>query len=67
MCRVLRVDPPITFEIVRTDDPDFPTYRRNQTGAWENLMGESWETVYTTRHLERAYQEYMKQRKEETE
>ena len=49
---------PETFEFVKTDDEEWPTYRRYQDGRWENLMGESWEPVYYTEQLEAAYQAF---------
>jgi len=46
-------------EIVETDGEEFPIYRRHEGGTWEQLMGESWETVYTREEeLEEMYQNY---------
>ena len=49
---------PETFEFVKTDKEEWPTYRRYQDGRWENLVGESWELVYYTEQLEAAYQAF---------
>ena len=38
---------------VDTDNEDFPYYRTNENGSiWENLMGESWESVYDIEFLQ---------------
>lgn len=43
---------------VQVDDTDFSTFRRSEHGIWENLMGESWEPVYSSQEdeLERQFQ-----------
>ena len=58
--KVLEVTKSISF-IVETDGKEFPTYRRSEHGgSWENLMGESWESVYSYEpELEAAYQEWL--------
>lgn len=48
-----------TFHYVTTDEKDWPHYRRWGPQIWENLMGESWEAVYTEEALETAFQEWM--------
>jgi hypothetical protein len=48
----------VQAEIVETDDSFYPTYRRNSVDNWEQLMGESWEPVYDSDKLEKAYQEW---------
>lgn len=46
--------------IVETDKKEFPWYRRNSEGSWENFMGESWEPVWWEEELEQAYQEWLR-------
>jgi len=43
---------PITEYIVETDNPNYPTYRTDGKGNWENQMGDSWEAVYATKELD---------------
>lgn len=45
----------IYSEIIETDANEFPTYRRNNSADWENLMGDSWEPVYCCDNLEAMY------------
>lgn len=48
---------PVTCHYVETDDPDWPSYRRNGgPECWEVLMGESWEPIYDCSDLERQFQ-----------
>lgn len=47
--------------IVETDEEQFPTFRRHSAECWENLMGESWESVYQVSKLEEEFQNYMRQ------
>lgn len=63
---------------VDTDAEDFPYYRTDETGeTWENLMGESWESVYNDGELKELFldwrkkeyegrDDYMKNKKEGT-
>ena len=45
---------------VTTDDPDWPEYRTDATGEiWENLMGESWESVYDDEKLKMMFHDYL--------
>jgi len=54
--RVTRV---VSF-VIETDSDEYPTYRRSEGGAWENLMGESWEPCYSDeKELEQMYQDYL--------
>jgi hypothetical protein len=46
-----------TYEIIETDTGDYPIWRRNSNGEWENLMGMSWEEVDPPEELLRAYEE----------
>jgi len=49
--------------IMEVDDPkvDFPIYRRNAEDNWEQLIGESWESVhFKIYELESAFQEAIK-------
>lgn len=45
-------------EIVETDDPEYPTYRRHSKDNWENLMGSSWELHYSCKDIEALYQKF---------
>lgn len=46
-----------TAEIVETDDECWDTYRRYNFDAWEQLIGDSWEPVYSgLAKIEAAYQ-----------
>lgn len=47
---------PFQSETVETDDCDWPTHRRHGPDAWEQLMGQSWESVGICDGLEAAYQ-----------
>ena len=51
----------ITYFYVETDDELFPEYRRSESGQWEHLMGESWESYYNDDQgsLEQAFQYYI--------
>ena len=60
--KILNVQTPINCEIVVTNDREYPIYRRFSANHWENLMGNSWEEVYFTEHLEQAYQDYVASR-----
>lgn len=53
--RVISIEPSYS-EVIETDADEWPTYRRYGPDNWENLMGESWETVFDTERLEAAYQ-----------
>ena len=47
---------------VETDEQEFPIYRRYRSDIWENLMGDSWETIYGPTglaELETAFWEFM--------
>ena len=45
---------------VTTDEPDYPEYRTDATGEdWENLMGESWETVYDDLELKMLFRDFL--------
>lgn len=57
--RTLKVERVESF-YVTTDEDEYPTYRRNGPGAWENLMGCSFEEVYDDTELERLFLEYTK-------
>lgn len=53
---------------VSTDASEYPDYRTNETGThWENLMGESWESVYDIEELQKLFWEYKDQMNEEEE
>lgn len=53
----------ITATVIDTDETDFPTYRRYSSGNWEQLMGQSWEPVYSgEKELEQMYQEWLKEK-----
>lgn len=54
--KILSITPSFS-EIIETDLPDWPTYRRYSADCWENLMGESWEAVNYPENMERLYQE----------
>lgn len=45
----------VVCEEIETDDDEYPVYRRYPDGEWENLMGESWESVFFSDELEAAY------------
>jgi len=44
--KIVEVSGPFTYWVVETDTDEWPVYRRNGAGDWENLMGESWEPSY---------------------
>jgi hypothetical protein len=44
--KIVEVRGPFTYWVVETDTDEWPVYRRNGAGDWENLMGESWEPSY---------------------
>ena len=53
---------------VDTDNEDFPYYRTNENGShWENLMGESWKSVYDVEELQKLFWEYKDQMNDEEE
>lgn len=54
---------------VKTDDPDYPVYRTTDEFGenWENLMGDSWESVYnpfTEKELKELFFEWRKKQYE---
>lgn len=50
---------PFTAEIVEIDGLEWTTYQRSAGGTWLVLMGESWESCYSSEgELESAYQAY---------
>ena len=49
--------------IVETDHKEFPTFRRMSPECWDNLMGESWESVYYCEDLEYMFQEFIRNNK----
>lgn len=50
---------PFTGEIVEFEGLEWNTHRRSSGGTWEVLMGESWESCYSSEdELEAAYQAY---------
>lgn len=48
-----------------TDKEEYPYYRTNENGShWENLMGDSWESVYNPdekKQLQKLFWEYKNQ------
>ena len=55
----------VTATVVETDDPEWPTFKRYSKDSWENLMGESWETVFgREEELEAMYQDWMRSHKD---
>ena len=46
---------------VKTDKEEHPSYRRDENSVmWQNLIGESWESVYFgEKELEQAFQEFI--------
>lgn len=49
--------------IIETDNEEFGIYRRNNSDSWENLMGASWEQVWSDwriQELEELFQEWPK-------
>jgi len=58
--KILEVTKCVSF-IVKTDEKEFPTFRRSQCGTvWQNQMGEFWESVYSGEaELEAAYQVWL--------
>ena len=65
--KILEVRRVISF-VVETDEKEFPIFRRSELGgSWENLMGESWESVYSNEdELEAAYQEWLRSSVDQT-
>jgi hypothetical protein len=60
--KIIEVTKSMTW-YVETDAEDFPHYRTSDERGmnWENLMGESWEPVYTPeKELQELFHEYMK-------
>jgi len=58
--KILGIDKTTCF-LIETDESEYPFYRRNGPYIWENLMGESWETVFSGEdELENAFIEWMK-------
>lgn len=55
--KILKVEDSIS-EYVTTDDEEYPVYRRYSNREWENLIGESWESVYNNKELEEAYKDW---------
>ena len=49
-----------TAVIVETDNDIYPTYKRYSDECWDNLMGQSWETVSNPEKLEAMYQDWLK-------
>lgn len=45
----------VKSHIIETDASEFPTFRRNGFGNWENLMNESWEPVYDCKELDAMF------------
>ena len=57
--KITKVRKELTY-YVTTDDPDWPEYRTDETGEiWENLMGESWESVYDDEKLKMMFRDYL--------
>ena len=51
----------VTSHIVETDNGDWPTYRRSGADCWENLVGQSWEPLYS-HEQDRMEKEFWKMR-----
>lgn len=48
-----------TSHIIKTDDEEYPYWRRNSSNSWENLMGESWEAMEPPEGFEEAFKKFM--------
>lgn len=56
--KIINVTKSMTY-YVETDTEDFPYYRTNENGTdWENLMGDSWESVYNVEELQKLFLDY---------
>jgi hypothetical protein len=65
--KITDVNKDLTY-YVDTDKEDFPYYRTDVDGRhWENLMGESWESVYDVEELQKLFWEYKDQMNDEEE
>ena len=43
--------------LIETDSKEWPSFRRHSADSWENLIGESWEPVYSF-YIEKLEEEY---------
>jgi hypothetical protein len=58
--KITEVSKSMTY-YMETDAENFPYYRTDENGRhWENLMGESWESVYNDGELKELFLDYMK-------
>lgn len=60
--KVISIEP-IWAETIKTDEYYYPVYRRAGPEQWQNLIEESWETIYssTLHETEAAYQAFKKE------
>jgi hypothetical protein len=57
--KILKITPVQSY-IVKTDDKEWPYYRTDGKGNWENQIGESWEGIYDVDdELEKAVSEFL--------
>jgi hypothetical protein len=47
-----------SYYYVETDQEEWGTFRRNDKGSWEQLMGQSWEDVWKTDELDALFEAY---------
>ena len=56
----------VTAEIIKTDEKNYPIYRRGGPEQWENLIYETWESYYDDGELEAAYQAFKEEQNDIT-
>jgi len=56
MTKILELEKIVeTNYYITTNEDLFSYYRRSESGAWERLMGESWESFYDDKELESLF------------
>jgi hypothetical protein len=56
MPKILEIEKIVETNYYITTNQDlFPMYRRSESGVWERLMGESWESFYDVKELESLF------------